>query len=55
MIFDNETYGQIETTETFYNLTSVKPETDYVIEIVARTSAGMGVNAEKLFISTGRF
>ena len=55
VIFGNETYGQIETTETFYNLTSLKPETDYVIEIRGRTSAGMGVNAEKLFISTGRF
>ncbi|XP_033643360.1 Down syndrome cell adhesion molecule-like protein 1 homolog [Asterias rubens] len=54
VIFGNETYGQIETTETFYNLTSLKPETDYVIEIRGRTSAGMGVNAEKLFISTGR-
>ncbi|XP_038046888.1 protein sidekick-1-like [Patiria miniata] len=54
VIYSNETHGRVETTDTWYNLTSLRPETDYSIEIAARTSAGMGVDPLKLFLSTGK-
>ncbi|XP_022107057.1 protein sidekick-1-like [Acanthaster planci] len=54
VIYSNETHGQVETTDTSYNLTSLQPETEYSIEIVARTSVGMGMDPLKLFLSTGK-